>query len=159
MTTLGHERQKRTTPLKRLWENHTVYLRGPCLDSNLQACHTWRVRQTPGVHKTPLAKGTRGCHKETEAFVGGLCYKSQETYFTDSLPRNECKYLYIYLTIMKKYLSMIVHKDIRHMCGDMRTHMKLSMWKQEAWGLRKWLATAESLCLLPCDRRGGCTMP
>jgi hypothetical protein len=62
------------TPLKRLWENHTVYLRGPCSDSNPQACHTWCVQQILGVHKTPLAKGTRGCYPETEVFVSGLFY-------------------------------------------------------------------------------------
>lgn len=53
--------------------------RGSRSDRNTQACHTWSVQQIPGVHKTPLAKGTRRCHPETDALVSGLCSMSQET--------------------------------------------------------------------------------
>lgn len=63
---------------------------------------------------------------ETEAFLSGLCCMLQKACLPDSLPRNECKHLYIYVTIMKKCLTMSMVKD-RHMLGDMRTHVKLNI--------------------------------
>lgn len=54
-------RERKNNPLEKiLWENHAVWPRGPCLDSDPQACHSWCIQQILGVHKTPLAAGARG---------------------------------------------------------------------------------------------------
>lgn len=54
-------RDRKNNPLeKTLWENHAVWPQGPCVDSNPQACHSWCIQQTLGVHRTPLAAGARG---------------------------------------------------------------------------------------------------
>lgn len=123
MTILGYEREKRTTPLKRLWENHAVWPRGPCVDSNPQACHSWCIQQILGVHRTPLAAGARGGREGVVA--KDATQELKPSWVTSAVYhwKHTCLIFSPEVTISTSTftspswkVSMNVYKDIRHMC-------------------------------------------